>query len=267
VSARLLAFGALAAALAWSPQIVYAHCGGGGGGGGHGGGGHGGSSSGPPQCVEHSDVVGHQTCTRFGSWDATYVPALTFELGGSLHLVDGASLDGFSLAEHDGGNVGVNVTGTRTAAIGTGDLRVRLAITRNFYLGVELGIGGGPSAPGLQATTSMADATVRPSGTMWISGGFAVGARIPLGAIDLRAELLLGGALATSELHERYFDCENYVSIGSGIGLVEPRVAIDWWVSPWMTLGVVGGVNLAGPLSDAQVGVAVGFHARPHDGG
>ena len=95
--------------------------------------------------------------------------------------------------------------------------------------------------------------------------GVRAGVRLPLGPLSVRGEML-GGA--------EWISLQQYASIGQGsmtanattvTWLLEPRVAVDLWTTPYTAVSVFGTM----PGFDSRAvngGVAFAVHLRSFDG-
>lgn len=134
---------------------------------------------------------------------------------------------------------------------------VRLHVNPTFYAGVDLRAawGDAPTAPFAYAgSTAM---TWDSSWLMTMAG--VAGARIPLGRISLRAEVVAGLHGATVSSHAMD------VGASTVAPLVEPRIAADLWLSPWWAFEAMAGAN-ALDRSEHVFGVGLALHLQAFDG-
>lgn len=104
--------------------------------------------------------------------------------------------------------------------------------------GIVAGKGGGPGAFYLSITP-------------------LVGARLPLGRFSLRTEILAGpGAFVVTERGENR---------RASFGWIEPRAAVDFWVTPHLTVSAAGGVPLTA-TGLVTGSLALTYHFRAFDG-
>ena len=97
-------------------------------------------------------------------------------------------------------------------------------------------------------------------GAMLMTMAGVVGARLPLGRLSLRGELVAG-------LHGASLsDSSNGTTADGGVsGLVEPRLALDVWLHHWWVVEAFAGVN-ALDRSERVLGIGLGFHSQAFDG-
>jgi hypothetical protein len=109
---------------------------------------------------------------------------------------------------------------------------------------------------------------VGPRGTvneqMWLSG-LRAGVRLPLGPVSLRTELLGGAEWVSLEQYATAAGGQALANAQSVFWLVEPRVAADLWVSPFVALSAFATMPGFQPQA-TNAGVAVAWHPRSFDG-
>lgn len=265
----LIAISLLAVILAAARPARADSCRGSGGGGSSGGGSPGESSSGD-SCAEVSDVVGHQQCARFGdAWSRrARHPALSAEVGLFSRVLD----SGFSASgtmEHDTATVAYSAAPDtdRSTAAGA-SLRLALALPAHIYVGADLEIGGLVSGTGAEVQmdpASEAAAAMSASRRLYVGAGGVAGVRGRLGPTALSAELVAGvrdvsmsvdsqlGACVLSETHHRV------------AAFAEPRVRVDLWITPWVSIAAFAGSDVTG--NSRMLGGNVAFHLRAFDRG
>ncbi|MBV8762954.1 MAG: hypothetical protein JO257_37055 [Deltaproteobacteria bacterium] len=134
---------------------------------------------------------------------------------------------------------------------------VRLHPNPTFYVGVDLRAawGDAPTAP-----FAFAGGTPMSWDSAWLMTMAGVaGARIPLGRISLRAEVVAGLHGATLSSHAMD------TSASTVAPLVEPRIAADLWLSPWWAVEAMAGAN-ALDRSEHVFGVGLALHLQAFDG-
>jgi hypothetical protein len=233
-----------------------------------------GSSSASVGCVETSEVLGRRQCGEFGEWAMPAVlPPITIELGtsvrsfglGSLRL--GGTIDHEEHGSYQYSMVGGGAGEGQPLAI-AGGFDVRMLLGRRLYGGVEASIGGisaDERAMQMVTTDAMPGATLSPTVQLHLTGGAVVGARLPLGDFQLAAEVLGGTRMVQVSLHSQYGACETTEYERHVTAVVEPRLRLDYWATPWVALGAFAGTDLLS--KDSQVfGVYIGGHARAFDG-
>jgi hypothetical protein len=258
-------------ALIGSPSAAYAQCGGGSGGGGGGGGGgdSGGDSSSTeaaPVCTDSSNAVGFAHCRRFAQeWNVDGLPSIGIGLGfvaRQLRL-SGAPLAGET--EHDGNphtfSVGEGEIPTGAASFGVA-LRLLVGLQGGVYVGGEVSFTGAP-LDGSPITRG--DLVVTPDGVISFEAAGFAGVGLSIGDIAIRAEVLAGmrwvGVSTTTTLGA----CTSHATAGRAAAVIEPRVFLELWQSPWVAWGGYVGHDVMG--SDAwSGGLFVTAHARSYAG-
>jgi hypothetical protein len=219
------------------------------------------------RCIETGTVVGETRCTNFGAWWATeravplfgglgawtsftqtpFAGTITRE-GQTLAVVDTAQLARGALRAHGG------------------DIRVAAMVSSYFYIGFGWGLALGSNTGNtvesngyrvaLGSGVNMIDARVAPF----------FGVRAPLGRLSLRAEV--APSLQILTVLVRATDGGGKETAGSLGGFrfaLEPRLAVDYWVTPDTTFSLWSSANALRP-GDMAVGLAVMGHIRGFDG-
>jgi hypothetical protein len=183
----------------------------------------------------------------------------------------------YAPSSHDrfDGNVASSSTGYQFQGDALGDTPLRAygleigadyALTPLFYTGLATAWGEGSwSAQPFQAGGVIVSPRATVNSHMWLTGVRA-GVRLPLGPVSLRAELL-GGA--------QWMDLQQYATTSTGgqmsadattvAWLVEPRVAADLWVTPYVVVSAFAAM----PGIDTQAangGILLAWHWRSFDG-
>ena len=159
------------------------------------------------------------------------------------------------------GSATANMHQTDVAA---GGLALRLDFTLADYLsvGTELGFAvldvGGPER-------REGDLVHQVRSGWALRGGLVLGVALPIEDVTLRAEALVGGRGTFIERETRVRDCVGTTSSVAAELVVEPRVALDWFVLPRISLGAYIGTNVIVP-GELSGGVTLAFHLRPYDG-
>ena len=178
---------------------------------------------------------------------------LVFEVGADHHLLSAGGFAAHGLAIHPAGIVPYTTDGARDGEALV--FQARGLVSRELYLALELEVGVAADA---SATSTTGTAVL--AGGILVDGGLAFGARIALGAVDVRPELLTGLASVSYEVTTSLGD-----SAATALVLVvEPRLAVDVWLDAHTTVDFFGGVDLIA-LRDVSFGLAIAFHTRPHD--
>lgn len=248
-------------------------CGGGGDGGDGGdGGGYGGGSDSSsseeatPACVDESNLVGHTECTRFGDgWDASSWPELSVSLGMGARYLPLGDLSFTGESTHGDNPHRLRVDGGELASAEAWLvplwLRATGGVTRRVYVGAELEVavgGAGGDVP------SRGGPAVAIDGISALGGGAIVGFGVPIGSLELRAEALIGGRYTMLSVRSMLMDCIADASVGAGTWVVEPRLAIDTWATPWVAIGAFAGTDALRGGFDAGLTIAV--HTRAFAG-
>lgn len=230
-------------------------------------------------CVEVSDVVGEQSCTRYANdWSNEGRLPAVFRFGFRYGEVSTAGLTLGSRPskkqpndyryDYSGEELGVSrLTG------GGLDGGVTFFVWGQLYLGADAGIAwGSAGAATIRRNVVGPGGVVSPlvledaGGTnlLFVHAGVPLGYRVPLGHFSLRPEVLFGG-VHTSISH-RATGSQGASSSASGwSALVEPRVAVDVWLTQHVSVSAYGGVNALDPTARA-FGIALSWHPRAFDG-
>lgn len=273
---RLAAAAAAMAAIALAPRAAFP-CGASGGGSSSGGSSSGGSSSSSdgggsssssePSCVEVSSVVGRWVCpsSRFGTWNVAHFPRLRLHFGTSGHRFPVRNMTFDGTAPHGDGiaysMVGSDIT-NGLAGAATFDLGLSINVSRHLYAGLEGKIGHAWLHG--QTTDASADLMMNASGTLYSELGGVAGLVVPIGDFDLRAETFVGARLVGVSVDSVHGACADTSYAYDASWLVEPRVAVESWITPWATLGVQAGAN-ALQRDDISLGVYLQGHLRAFD--
>ncbi len=207
------------------------------------------------RCVEVSDVVGYQQCSRYGAtWSGA---TLWWELGLTSTRVE---LDPVDRAV-TGGRV-ISAAGAFTA--NGPRMRDLYGIGEHLYIGSELLFGHIAHGPGLMwVAAARGGTTPTSSSTTGTVAGSAllIGARFNAGPVRFGLELAAGPRFAF--LTSTAFPS----TIFGGGGLVlETRAEASVWISPhWSVIGLAGTSLL--DSHEASLTVGLGVHAFPFDGG
>ena len=211
---------------------------------------------------------GARSSSFFGlGWD-TELPALTFALGLRTLSLDpkrGGKLDGNVESSPLAYHYDASQLGDAVPRFYGFETSVTYAPIPFAYFGalVAAGVGGSPSSP--LAANGL---TVTPRGSLGafqILYGGVLGARLPLGPVSLRAELFAGGQSVTFSQYASDGARELTATASLSRAYVEPRAALDVWVSPFATVSAVAGFP-SGNLAAMNGGIAFSGHFRAFDG-
>lgn len=221
-------------------------------------------------CVEQSDIVGDRVCGRYGDrWSAERTFPVVFGVGvWSGHVVpSGRSWSGsfgkdnpikFSIPGQHLGMSTVNDFGL--------DFRLHGFVSRTFYVGLDWAIALGRVHTNVVPREGF---EMRDKGSInYVHARIAsvVGGRVPLGPLSLRLETLIGLQIASVSLEGRKTGGDWVQgSFTSAALLLEPRVAVDLWTTPWSTITAWGSTNLMFP-TDRGMGLSIALHGRAFDG-
>jgi hypothetical protein len=213
-------------------------------------------------CTEVSDIVGHQKCAHYGStWSTEDSFPLTLGVNASYLSIapQGRTFKGgmkvgtrVTPVEYDGSALGKTSVGS-----GGFGLRVTGFLLPFFYVGVEYGITLGRTQPGslISDGASFARAAELVDTTA-LFGGAVFGLRLPLGRVSARGDLLLGGyGLDLSQSVTKGALTNASVPMSTSAPLFEPRVAVDLWATPWVTLSGSYGRNLVDHGTQSLAGI------------
>lgn len=227
------------------------------------------SSSSTPSCVEVSGVVGRQQCGRFGTWDVTNWPRLRISFGLSSHTFAPGSLTYRGTASHDD-SITYIVTGEDAYAVDSSatafafDLRLTGSVTRHIYTGVEGSLGGAGLAD-TRIMESPAGLKVEPAGgAVYLAGGAVLGVGLPLGNVVAKAEVFAGYRAIGVPVTTRHDDCVDESTAFAGDWVAQPRVSLEYWSRPWMTLGAWLGADTFGAEATSG-GIFMRHHTRAFD--
>lgn len=221
-------------------------------------------------CVEQSDVTGDKVCGRYGDrWSTERTFPLVISAGfWSGHVVPAGHSWNANLGKDNPKKFGVsgNALGMRAIDDVGFDFRMHGFATKSFYIGLDWAFAFGAVKPNLEPRT---DYELRDKGGLnWIHARLAtvLGGRVPLGPFSARLEALVGVQIASLTLEGRRPGGEWVKGSVTAVGLLlEPRLAVDVWTSPWSTISVWGGGNVLFP-ADRTMGLSFALHGRAFDG-
>jgi hypothetical protein len=203
-------------------------------------------------CHEHSDVVGFQHCSHFGTWspDDPQDPRLWLELGDiterftlpSVSFVSGTGVEGAA----------AHATAPAVA------LRGLYGLDATFYVGGEMAFGG------LVDVSEQLPRGATSDGTDFLSPRAIAGAHTVVRRFALAAELAAG---------IRYYDiaacidelCMANPDVGHTRLAIDARARVDFFFSRAGSIGVAVGNGLV-DLGDHEVMAVVAVHVRAMDG-
>lgn len=200
--------------------------------------------------------------TGFGAeWVENAKPPVRVDVSVSGHSVQAAGLrlHDSTLGTFDG----AQLLGERFSAA-TLDLRITGFVAGPLYVGGLVSVGGG-GANRIQLQTRYGVYTTERA-ALHVPMGVVFGVSTPrVAGFEGRVEMVAGGrvtsAYASSGCEKD--DCRRAI-VGAD-WLVMPRVAVDFWITPFVSLSPWGGFDAA-HLGDFSAGVAIAVHSRPFDG-
>jgi hypothetical protein len=230
------------------------------------------SDSATVTCTETSEILGRRQCGEFGEWAMPRVlPAITIEIGSSVRSfgLGGLRLAGtIDHAEHGSYQYSMVSGGGEGAPMAVaGGVDLRMLFGKRLYVGAEASLGGiheDDRATEMVTAEEMPGANLRANVQLHVTGGAVVGARLPLGDFQLAAELLAGTRMVQVAFESQYLSCETTEYERDVTAVLEPRLRLDYWLSPWAAVGAFAGRDLLS--KDSQVfGVYLGGHSRAFD--
>jgi hypothetical protein len=141
------------------------------------------------------------------------------------------------------------------------NLRMTVGLGRWFLLGTELDISSGGSPEG---EVTHGDQSLTAGDVSALTGGVIFGVALPVGPLRFRGELFAGGqgidVTATSVLG----DCVSETSAILTRWVIEPRIGIELFLTPSLSVDLWGGADVVNPGNLAG-GLRLNLHARGYD--
>ncbi len=220
--------------------------------------------------VEH---VSRERCYGYGAhWSPERSARLTggFGMSMSSFAPAGRSFGGGVSQSRNGGYAPVRFDGTKlgVASLHTTSVEARFhgQVWDGFYLGGSIGFGWGRVKSQTVQTESLHLEDDPSVDLLHLRVGVLVGYRIPLHWFSIRIESLVGtDVLALDQYGVARTGQRTGVTSFDVTALVEPRLALDVWASPWTTLSFYAGKN-ALRAHDHTLGFTISGHLRPFDG-
>jgi hypothetical protein len=172
------------------------------------------------------------------------------------------------------GNVQTAATAYQFTGDSLGDSAVRAygaeigldwAFSSFFYAGAAAAWGEGAwSAPPFAAGDLTIDPRATVNAHLWLTGVRA-GVRLPLGPLSVRGEMLGGAEWIALQQYASVGQAQMTANASTVTWLLEPRVAVDLWTTPYTAVSVFGTM----PGFDSRAangGVAFAVHLRSFDG-
>jgi len=95
--------------------------------------------------------------------------------------------------------------------------------------------------------------------------GASAGLRLPLGPVSLRGEMLVGANWVSLSQYASNATNKLTSTATAITALIEPRAAIDLWVTPFATVSLFGAMPSFEP-SAVDAGIMLSGHFRAFDG-
>jgi hypothetical protein len=170
--------------------------------------------------------------------------------------------------EHDTASFAYSVATDSDRATAAGAaMRLALALPEPFYLGADLEIGGllSDSGADVEMTGAGAGAVMAAHRTLYLGAGGVAGVRARLGRAGLAAEMVAGVRDVSLSVDSQHGACILSETHHRTAAFVEPRVKIDMWLTPWITIAGFAGGELDG--DSKMVGASIAYHLRAFDRG
>lgn len=146
------------------------------------------------------------------------------------------------------------------------DFRVSARFAGPVYAGILFRVGGGRLVT--RSASPIDVPGVRPEGGLVSADvGLLMGASVVHWAgARIRAEVGAGGRLLALGVASTTCKPDASCNLVGYRGLLEPRLVLDAWITPWWSVGASLGLDAIGPTG-ALVGLSLAFHVRGFDGG
>ncbi len=192
-----------------------------------------------------------------------------FTFGTSIHNFGAGTLRLLGTAGHE------NLEGPKTYHVvsepaqggftgGTADLGISWRRSEHTYFGIAGQVGGLGAGP-LKGTSDNEGLKVTPTGVLYTSFSAMAGVKLPVGNWEFLGELALGREWFKIMTATEHGTCVLNESSTVAAYTVRPKVAVQRWVSPWITLGAGVGSNLV-RRGDTSFSMFVGVHGNAFDG-
>jgi hypothetical protein len=202
-----------------------------------------------PCATDSSDVVGYRHCTPYGAWGANLRdPEVFMELGTNMrHFASSAGP--LSVARISTPSTSTSVASSTTHSnAGPAwmfDERMGVHLNRVIYFAFDFEFGdfAGTNSPALDERVIIVD------------GMLSAGAHVGVGPFALRGEVA-GGLMESALVSQTDMSLDP---------MLEARGRVDLWLSPWFTVGGVGGASLI-HSGEWMAGLYIGFHTWAYAG-
>ncbi len=223
------------------------------------------SSDSGPSCTETTEIHGRAECRSFGQWDASRYPRVRVGVGSSVSLFPMAGLSFKGEAEHDGKMAyRLDTDSGDSDAVATAlDVRLTMMAGRYGYIGSNLSVGA-VLLPNLQTKAATGLDVDTTSGT-YVAATALAGAGFSMGPLMIRGEAHVGRRFIIVGVETSHEECLETSSVQAGQWMVRPQVAMEAWLTPWMTAGASLSTDV---LRDRDVagGIFIELHSRAFDG-
>ena len=230
------------------------------------------ASASSSSCIDQSDIVGERVCRRYGdAWATERLYRLVLGAGiWSGHTSPMSRSWSGSFGKDDPIKFGIpaRALGIQTIDDVGFDFRLHGYASRNVYLGIDWGLAFGSVRTKLDHQEPNVELT-NAGGINFFHGklGGVVGVSVPIGPLNARLESVVGVEMASVSANAKRVGQGQFIRGGftSVNLLLEPRIGVDVWTSPWSTITAWGGVNMVYP-SERSMGVSFALHGRAFDG-
>lgn len=223
------------------------------------------SDYGVPDCLNDSPVVGRSQCKRFGRWALPPgLPRLQMSVGGSVRVLGAHDLK-LDRSAVDRGVAYANTGGTQDLGPQSGsaltfDWRLTGELSRLLYTGIDVSVGSALiDDPAQEQALGI---TLGEERGMYYAAGAIAGLLLQGGPLVLRGEMVGGARLVEVPFQYRGSEVRSRASVTQGV--VEPRLAAEVWLTPWVTLGARVGSDLL-RRRDYMAGLYINLYGRAFD--
>jgi len=185
-------------------------------------------------CRDRSQVVGRARCRRYGEpWGSlASQPPLQGRLGFSYHRYP------ISVLRFGEGAADLDLP-THQVDLATRAMTMRLAVTSGFF---HLGFEGSFASDQIDREPfNGPEVQVDITRAFYVIGGLVGGLDLRLGPLVVRGEALWGGRRTTVRLVERLHG--RVAEATDARWVFEPRASVEVYVTPWIALGLWGGID------------------------
>lgn len=220
-------------------------------------------------CRDTTKTVGRAECRRFGAgWDRKWQPRIRLGMGLTHTTRSMAAIDIEGSASHDGTThsyhyqPGVLSDASPPLHLLGGTVNIQFLL-RHFHLGVAMGVAGsgvdGPWQPGDQGLLMRSTSTVQ--GKVGVVAGY--GTRF--GKWGLLGEIQTGMRMTSMTIESRVGSSIEHEFTTISEPIIEPRVVVQRWLSPWVSADLALGSDLYQDR-DLSLSLNLTAHGRAFDG-